>query len=153
MWRSWERGWFGTIRPQVRSLSLGPKFWPKAELFSTFGHFLCLFRRFAATFEKIAFLRPHHQMWTENSFFFVYSGAIFEKSNEQPPQIFPWRCCICLTASVQPWGALSQRRFWHSFLQSSPQVFLRILLLCRRRYWTFCVCRLAISANSCLPIS
>ena len=25
VWRSWERGWFGTIRPQVRSLSLGPK--------------------------------------------------------------------------------------------------------------------------------
>ena len=24
VWRSWERGWFGTIRPQVRSLSLGP---------------------------------------------------------------------------------------------------------------------------------
>lgn len=24
MWRSWERGWFGTIRPQVRTLSLGP---------------------------------------------------------------------------------------------------------------------------------
>ena len=24
---------------------------------------------------KNAFLRPHHQMWTENSFFFVYSGA------------------------------------------------------------------------------
>ena len=49
----------------------------KQSLFSTFGHFLCLFRRFAATFEKIAFLRPHHQTWTENSFFFVYSGAIF----------------------------------------------------------------------------
>ena len=26
---------------------------------------------------KNAFLRPHHQMWTENSFFFVYSGANF----------------------------------------------------------------------------
>lgn len=27
---------------------------------------------------KNAFLRPHHQMWAENSFIFVYSGSIFE---------------------------------------------------------------------------
>ena len=27
---------------------------------------------------KNAFLRPHHQMWTENSFIFVYSSAIFD---------------------------------------------------------------------------
>lgn len=47
----------------------------KQSLFSTFGHFLCLFRCFTATFEKIAFLRPHHQMWADNFFFFVYSGA------------------------------------------------------------------------------
>ena len=32
---------FGTIRPQVRSLSLGPNFDRKQSLFSTFGHFLC----------------------------------------------------------------------------------------------------------------
>lgn len=51
----------------------------KQSLFSAFGHFLCLFRHFAATFEKIAFLRPHHQMWTENSFIFVYSGAKFDR--------------------------------------------------------------------------
>ena len=47
----------------------------KQSLFSAFGHFLCLFRYFTATFEKIAFLRPHHQMWADNFFFFVYSGA------------------------------------------------------------------------------
>ena len=34
VWRSWERGWFGTIRPQVRSLSLGPQKRPKAETYS-----------------------------------------------------------------------------------------------------------------------
>ena len=35
------------------------------------------------------------------SFFFVYSGGKFEKSNEQPPPIFLWRCCIRLKPSVQ----------------------------------------------------
>ena len=63
----------------------------KQSLFSTFGHFLCLFRYFTTTFEKIIFSRPHKEMWTENSFFFVYSGSRYEKSNEQPPQIFLWR--------------------------------------------------------------
>lgn len=87
----------------------------KQSLFSTFGHFLCLFRCFTATFEKI-FFRPHHQMWTENSFFFVYSGAKFENSNEQPPPIFLWRCCIRLKPSVQLLAVLSQPRFPHSFV-------------------------------------
>ena len=50
---------------------------------------------------KNAFLRPHKQIWTGNFFFFAYSGAEFEKSNEQPPRIFPWRYCIHLTPSVR----------------------------------------------------
>lgn len=48
-------GPFGTIRPQVRSLSLGPNFDRKQSSFSTFGHFLRRFRCFNATFEKRIF--------------------------------------------------------------------------------------------------
>ena len=74
------------------SLHSDQNFDRKQSLFSAFGRFLCRFKCFTATFEKIAFLRPHKQMWTGNFFFFVYSGAKFEKSNEQPPRIFSWRC-------------------------------------------------------------
>ena len=37
--------------------------------------FLYLFRCFTAAFREIIFPRPHNQIWTKNSFFFVYSGA------------------------------------------------------------------------------
>ena len=83
-----ERGGKSHFRRKVPSqMRLGPsgrRFDPchsdqnfdrKQSLFSAFGHFLCSFRYFTATFEKIAFSRPHHEMWTENSFIFVYSSA------------------------------------------------------------------------------
>lgn len=81
---------------------------------------------------KNAFLRPHKQIWTGNFFFFAYSGAEFEKSNEQPPRIFPWRYCIHLTPSVRIWVVLSRRRSaaycrWYEYICST--LFLRIYVL------------------------
>ena len=49
------------LRVSIKITALCQNFDRKQSLFSTFGHFLCCFRYFTATFWEIIFSRPHHQ--------------------------------------------------------------------------------------------
>ena len=104
----------------------------KQSLFSTFGHFLCLFKCFTATFEKSHFY-DHIIKYGLKIPFSLFTAAQNLKAKRATAADFsvavlytPYAVCPALSRSFS--AAIS------AFFYSSRRVFSRILHGCRRRY-------------------